>query len=72
LAIKIQGIFPHRQMEFARKLGHLVANELFSIDEITQRLQQRAASPEFIALLEQHIQQVLFRKLPDYAHIIID
>jgi uncharacterized membrane protein YheB (UPF0754 family) len=68
--IKIQGIFPRRQMDFAKKLGHLVANELLSIDEITQRLQQRAASPEFIALLEQHIQQVLLKKLPDYALLL--
>lgn len=67
---KIQGIFPHRQAEFAKKLGHLVANELLSIDEVTERLQQRAASPEFIALLEQHIQKVLLKKLPDYAILL--
>ncbi|OUD16296.1 DUF445 domain-containing protein [Thioflexithrix psekupsensis] len=68
--VKIQGIFPRRQVDFAKKLGYLVASELLSIDEITERLQQRAASPEFIALLEQHIQQVLLRKLPDYSLLL--
>lgn len=66
VGLHIQGIFPRRQADFARKLGHLVATELLSIDDLTQRLQQRANSPAFIAFLEQRIQAVLLNKVPQH------
>jgi uncharacterized membrane protein YheB (UPF0754 family) len=38
LGLKIQGIFPKRQKQFAEKLGALVANELLSLDDIQQKI----------------------------------
>lgn len=38
LGVKIQGIFPKRQKQFAEKLGVLVADELLSLDDIQQKI----------------------------------
>ena len=34
LFFKVQGVFPKRQKVMAEKLGHIVASELFSIDDV--------------------------------------
>ena len=38
LGLKIQGIFPKRQKQFAERLGALVAEELLSLDDIQQKI----------------------------------
>ena len=38
LGIKIQGIFPKRQKQFAEKLGVLVADELLSLEDIQEKI----------------------------------
>ena len=40
LSIKIQGVFPKRQKELSNKLGILVSEELFSIQEISKQIHQ--------------------------------
>ncbi len=47
LGLKIQGIFPKRQKQFAEKLGVLVANELLSLEDI----QSKISSPSNIAIM---------------------
>ena len=43
LSIKIQGVFPKRQKELSNKLGILVSEELFSIQEISKQIRQPTA-----------------------------
>jgi len=66
----IQGIFPKRQKDLALKLGKMVANELFSTDEIKDRL----TSPKQIQLItktaDQKITGYLDERLPDKYPII--
>jgi uncharacterized membrane protein YheB (UPF0754 family) len=35
---KVQGVFPKRQNVMAEKLGHIVASELFSIDDVVEKM----------------------------------
>ncbi|SVE16470.1 uncharacterized protein METZ01_LOCUS469324, partial [marine metagenome] len=46
--VTIQGIFPKRQKAFAEKLGAVVANELFSIKEVTSKLIEKSDSQEVL------------------------
>jgi uncharacterized membrane protein YheB (UPF0754 family) len=46
--VTVQGIFPKRQKAFAEKLGSVVANELFSIKEVTSKLIEKADSQEVL------------------------
>ncbi|GBL35044.1 UPF0754 membrane protein SH1116 [Filimonas sp.] len=45
LGLKIQGIFPKRQQQFAEKLGQLVSRELISFSDIANKIN----NPETIA-----------------------
>ncbi len=38
LFFKVQGVFPKRQKVMAEKLGHIVASELFSIDDVVNKM----------------------------------
>ena len=38
LFFKVQGVFPKRQKVMAEKLGHIVASELFSIDDVVEKM----------------------------------
>ena len=46
LGLSIQGVFPKRQNQIAEKLGTLVANELFSMKDIGQRIEELSTQPE--------------------------
>ena len=46
--VTVQGIFPKRQKAFAEKLGSVVANELFTIKEVTAKLIRKADSKEVL------------------------
>lgn len=71
LGMRIQGVFPRRQTEFGQKLGHLIATELLSVEELTHRLQERAHSAEFMDFIGQRIQQILLNKLPQHYPAIV-
>ncbi len=66
----IQGVFPKRQKDLAVKLGKMVANELFSTDELKERL----TSPNQIDLItktaDQKITGYLNERLPEKYPII--
>jgi len=61
LGIRIQGIFPNRQHQFAAKLGKLVSEELLSFDEIKSVI----ASPENLRAVMPHIDAAIDRFLKE-------
>ena len=46
LGFQIQGVFPKRQTALAEKLGDLVSEELFSIEEVTVKIHDIAKSDD--------------------------
>ena len=63
LGISIQGVFPKRQNQLAEKLGKLVAEELFSIQEVTLKLKELATSEESMDLVGKRIEKTIREKL---------
>ena len=59
----IQGVFPKRQKQLASKLGFLVSEELFSVKDIAQKIEQFATSPESIDLIGKRIENTIRDKL---------
>ena len=58
---EIQGVFPKRQKEMAVKLGKMVADELFSTEELKERL----TKPEQIDLINKMVDQKIDHYLED-------
>ena len=54
LGFTIQGIFPKRQQQFAKKLGVLVATELLHFDEIAVQLKDPSKLKELNPIIEAH------------------
>lgn len=65
LGIKVQGIFPKRQMQFAQKLGTLVSNELISFKEIENKLNSPNTIQKVLPYIETHIDGFLNVKLKE-------
>ncbi len=65
LGFPIQGVFPQKQHEFARKMGELVAKELFSVEDVTNRLASLATSPENLDGLRKRIEAIAHRRLSE-------
>lgn len=65
LGIKVQGIFPKRQMQFAQKLGTLVSNELISFKEIENKLNSPHTIQKVLPYIETHIDGFLNVKLKE-------
>ena len=63
LGVSIQGVFPKRQKQLAEKLGTLVAEELFSIQEVTLKLKELATSEESMDLVGKRIEKTIREKL---------
>jgi uncharacterized membrane protein YheB (UPF0754 family) len=59
-----QGVFPKRKKMLARKIARIVSRELFSVEEIKQRIREKASSPETLEDLERHIDRFVREKLP--------
>ena len=66
----IQGVFPNRQEAFARKLGQLVSSELFTVAEVTTRLESFATSPEALDQLVQRLQAAAWDRLQEQAPLL--
>ena len=56
-------MFPKRQKQLAEKLGTLVAEELFSIQEVTLKLKELATSEESMNLVGKRIEKTIREKL---------
>ncbi len=59
----IQGIFPKRQHVLAERLGHMVARELFSFDDIKKRFTSTETAEEINKMLDEKIEDFLENKL---------
>ncbi len=64
LILRIQGVFPKRQKALALKLGDMVANELFSIEDVKSRLKEESSGEEIMEALAGKIDEFIEEKLP--------
>ncbi|MEK6477015.1 DUF445 family protein [Catalinimonas sp. 4WD22] len=65
LFLEIQGIFPKRQNKLAEKLGKIVADELFSIEDVKQSLQKPGNTEEVEAIVDARLNDFLENRLPE-------
>jgi uncharacterized membrane protein YheB (UPF0754 family) len=63
LGITIHGVFPKRQKQIAKKLGDLVANELFSISDLKVEVESMIATDETMDLIGKKIEKTIRNKL---------
>ena len=63
LGIKIQGVFPKRHKMFAEKIGSVVGGELFSFDDIKDKLVSKDNMGEVSSVVEERIDVFLKEKL---------
>lgn len=63
LGISIQGVFPKRQRQLARKLGDLVSDELFAIDEVSNKIKDFSTRPETMEMVGKRIEKTVREKL---------
>jgi uncharacterized membrane protein YheB (UPF0754 family) len=70
LIVTVQGVFPKRQQAFAEKLGNVVANELFSVNEVTSKIREHATSKEILGLIQTRVREVLEKKLEHYFPVV--
>jgi uncharacterized membrane protein YheB (UPF0754 family) len=61
----LQGIFPKRQHLLAEKLGIIVANELFSINDITKRFTNTSTALEINRVLDDKLEDFIEQRLKD-------
>jgi uncharacterized membrane protein YheB (UPF0754 family) len=64
LGLRIQGVFPKRQALLAAKLGEVVSEQLFSVEELRARINSDSTVEEVAKLLDGHLETVLWQKLP--------
>ena len=70
LGMKVQGIFPKRQQQFAEKLGKLVSRELLSFDEIETKITNPDNLKKVMPTVEAHIDHFLRVKLGETMPMI--
>lgn len=64
LFIPIQGVFPKRQKDFARKLGQIVSQELVSVADLTAHLKEKATSDALLNHIAQRLEEGIATRLP--------
>ena len=62
--ISVQGVFPRRQKEFARKLGQIVSEELISVTDLTAHLKEKATSEAILNHIAQRLEEGIASRLP--------
>jgi uncharacterized membrane protein YheB (UPF0754 family) len=70
LGIRIQGIFPKRQEQFAEKLGKLVSRELLSFSDIEEKISNPENLKKVLPMVETHIDHFLRVKLSESMPMI--
>lgn len=70
LGIRIQGIFPKRQEQFAEKLGKLVSRELLSFSDIEEKISNPENLKKVLPMVETHIDHFLRVKLGESMPMI--
>lgn len=66
----LQGIFPKRQQQFAEKLGKLVAEELLSFEDISDKLTDPGKIRALLPEIATRIEEFLRYKLPDSMPVL--
>jgi uncharacterized membrane protein YheB (UPF0754 family) len=64
LFIPIQGVFPKRQRDFARKLGQVVSEELVSVEDLTDHLKEKATSEAILNHIALRLEEGIASRLP--------
>ena len=62
--ISVQGVFPKRQKDFARKLGQIVSEELISVTDLTAHLKEKATSEAILNHIAQRLEEGIASRLP--------
>ncbi len=57
--VTLQGLFPKRKHEIAKKLGEIVANDLVSVDDLTSRLKSDENQAVIRQILDEKLEQFL-------------
>lgn len=70
LGMRVQGVFPKGQQQFAQKMGMLVASELLHFDEIANKLADPKQIAELRPHIEVHINNFLEHKLKEKLPVI--
>lgn len=65
LFMEIQGIFPKRQKNLAEKLGKIVADELFSVEDVKKVLKDEKTTTEIMGVIDEKLDNFLDNKLMD-------
>lgn len=65
LFLEVQGIFPKRQKKLAEKLGKIVAEELFSIEDVKASLQNPENTEEVTEVLDAKLNDFLENRLAE-------
>lgn len=63
LFLEVQGIFPKRQKTLAEKLGKIVAEELFSVEDVKASLQKPGNAEEVTAVVDARLNDFLDNRL---------
>ena len=63
LGLTFHGVFPKRQSQIAEKLGELVANELFSMRDVAQKIEDLSTEPEALEEVGKRIEKTIRGKL---------
>jgi uncharacterized membrane protein YheB (UPF0754 family) len=64
LFIPLQGVFPKRQKDFARKLGQIVSEELVSVEDLTARLKEKATSAAILNHIALRLEEGIAQRMP--------
>ncbi len=64
LGLKIQGVFPKRQLVLAEKISHVVSNELLSSQDLKLKLEQTVDALDFRQVIVSEIDNIITNKLP--------
>jgi len=70
LFFTLQGIFPKRQRQFAEKLGKLVADELLSFEDISEKLSNPDRIRGMLPSIADQMDHFLREKLPDTMPVL--
>ena len=62
--IPVQGVFPKRQKDFARRLGQIVSEELISVEDLTAHLKEKATSEAILNHIAQRLEEAIAARLP--------
>lgn len=65
LFLEIQGIFPKRQKTLAEKLGKIVAQELFSVEDVKASLQKPGNTEEVTEIVDARLNDFLDNRLAE-------